>query len=236
VDGRDPFDGVERVAFAEEVSSAMRHAVRNKLAAARNAATYIQRRLSKTEAWQSDTRIQTFHGLIESELDAAGGMLDPKDALAHLFTRHAERVPASRCIREAVGHARVGTETARTVRVEAPDDAEVIVDPRELALAVRCLVENAIEATGGNGPVSVRGSREGDRFVIEVADDGPGIEESRWEDAMQAFFTTKPGHAGLGLAIARRIARRYDGAFALGSSPSGGLVARIELPTAGVQP
>jgi signal transduction histidine kinase len=214
----------------------MRHAVRNKLAAARNAATYIQRRLSKTEAWQSDARIQTFYGLIESELDAAGGLLDPKDALAHLFTRNAVRVPASRCIREAVGHARVGTDTTRSVHVEAQDDPEVIVDPRELALAVRCLVENALEATGGKGSVSVRGGRDGDRFVIEVADDGPGIEESRREDAMRAFVTTKPGHAGLGLAIARRIARRCDGVFALGTSPNGGLIARIELPTAGAQP
>lgn len=231
MDGRDPLDGVERVAFAEEVSSAMRHAVRNKLAAARNAATYIQRRLSKTEAWQSDARIPTFHGLIESELDAAGGLLDPKDTLAHVFTRHAERVSASRCIREAVAHARVGTDAAPSVRVEAPDDAEVMVDPRELTLAVRCLVENAVEATQGKGPVSVRGSRDGDRFVIEVTDDGPGIEESRREEAMRAFFTTKPGHAGVGLPIARRIARRYDGAFALGTSPSGGLVARIDLPT-----
>jgi len=236
VEGRDPLDGVERVAFAEEVSSAMRHAVRNKLAAARNAATYIQRRLSKTEAWNSDARIPTFHGLIESELDAAGGLLDPKDALAHLFTRHPERVSASRCIREAVEHARVGAEAARSLRVEAPDDAEVMVDPRELALAVRYLVENAVEATNGEGPVHVRGSRDGDRFVIEVTDGGPGIEESRREEAMRAFFTTKPGHAGVGLAIARRIARRYDGAFVLGTSPSGGLVARIELPTAAVQP
>ena len=236
MDGRDPLDGAERVAFAEEVSSAMRHAVRNKLAAARNAATYIQRRLSKTEAWQSDARIQTFHGLIESELDAAGGLLDPKDALAHVFTRHAERVPAARCIREAVQHARVGADGARSVRVEAADDAEVMVDPRELALAVRCLVENAVEATNGQGPVSVRGTPDGNRFVIEVADEGPGIEEPRREEAMQAFFTTKPGRAGVGLAIARRIARRYDGAFALGTSSSGGLIARIELPTAAVQP
>jgi signal transduction histidine kinase len=214
----------------------MRHAVRNKLATARNAATYIHRRLSKTESWQSDPRIQTFHGFIETELDAAGELLDPKGALAHIFTRHAERVPASGCIREAVAHARVGADAARAVRVETPDDAEVNVDPRELALAVRCLVENALEATGGRGPVSVRGNGDADRFVIEVADDGPGIEESRREDAMRAFFTTKPGHAGVGLAIARRIARRYDGGLALGTSPSGGLVARLELPTAGVQP
>jgi len=236
VEQRDPLEGVEHVAFAEEVSSAMRHAVRNKLAAARNAATYIQRRLSKTEAWQIDPRIQTFHGLIESELDAAGGLLDPKDALAHVFTRHAERVPASSCVREALEHARGEADVTRAVRVEVTDDAEVIADPRELTLAVRCLVENALEATDGKGPISVRGSRMANRFAIEVADDGPGIEESRREDAMRAFVTTKPGHAGLGLAIARRIARRYDGGFTLGTSPGGGLVARIELPIAGVQP
>jgi signal transduction histidine kinase len=214
----------------------MRHAVRNKLATARNAATYIHRRLSKTEAWQSDPRIQTFHGFIETELDAAGELLDPKESLAHLFKRHAERVPASRCVREAVEHTRVGADATRAVHVDATDDAEVIVDPRELALAVRCIVENALEATGGKGPVSVRARRDGERVVVEIADEGPGIAESKREEAMRAFFTTKPGHAGVGLAIARRIAQRCDGALALGTSPSGGLVARIDLPAAGVQP
>lgn len=210
----------------------MRHAVRNKIAAARNAATYIQRRLSKTEAWQSEARIQTFYGLIETELDAAGNLLDPREALAHVFTRKAERVRVSRCIREAVDHARIGSG-ATGVRIEVNEDAEVIVDPRELVLAVRCLIENAVEATRGEGHVSVIGARQDARVVIEVGDDGPGIDETKREEVLGAFFTTKPGHAGLGLNMARRIAGRYDGELALGASAAGGLVASIELPSAG---
>jgi signal transduction histidine kinase len=231
-DGWDPLEAVERVAFAEEVSSSMRHAVRNKIAAARNAATYMQRKLSKTDAWQSEARIQTFHELIGTELDAAGLLLDPKDLLAHLFTRHPERVRVSRCAGEAVHRARVGAG-ASTVLVDTSDDAEILVDPRELALAIRCLVENAVEATRGEGHVSVRGSREDGRVVIEIVDDGPGIVESQRQEALRPFFTTKPGHAGLGLGIATRIARRYEGELALGTSAKGGLVASIMLPVAG---
>jgi C4-dicarboxylate-specific signal transduction histidine kinase len=230
VDRRDPLEAVERVAFAEEVSSSMRHAVRNKIAAARNF-MYIQRKLSKTDPSKSEPRIRTLHALIDTQLDAAGQLLDPEDALAHLFTRRAERVRVSRCVRDAVDHARVGPRSS-AVRVDVGEDAEMFVDPRELALAIRCLVENAVEATGGKGHVSVGGSREDGRVIIQVVDDGPGIVEAQRIEALRPFFTTKPGHAGLGLSIATRIARRYHGELALGTSAKGGVAGTIALPMA----
>jgi signal transduction histidine kinase len=227
VNRRDPLSGVEQVAFAEEVSSVVRHTARNKIAAARNAATYIQRRLSKTEDWRKDARIQTFYELMEKELDSVGELLDPRESLGHFFTRQIESVAADRCIREAVDAARVDGPTPPVVRAEARE-GNVTVDSRELTLGIRCLVENAIEA--GAGVVEISGALAQDRYAIEVSDDGPGIPESRREEALQPFFSTKPGHPGLGLGVARRVARRYGGALSLGTSRLGGLSVVVRLP------
>ena len=224
---RDPLSGVEQVAFAEEVSSVVRHSARNKLAAARNAGTYIQRRLSKTEEWRQEARIQTFYELMVKELDGVGELLDPRESLDHFFTRRIERVAADGCIRQAIDATRVDDPSRDLVRTDA-GEGHVSADARELALAIRCLVENALEA--GGRVVEVSGTLAQDRYGIEVSDDGPGIPESSRELALTPFFTTKADHAGLGLGVARRIARRYGGELSLGTSRLGGLSAVLKLP------
>jgi signal transduction histidine kinase len=224
---RDPLSGVEQVAFAEEVSSVVRHSARNKLAAARNAGTYIQRRLSKTEEWRQEARIQQFYDLMVKELDGVGELLDPRESMDHFFTRRIERVAADGCIRQAVDTARADDPSRDVVRADARE-GHVSADARELSLGIRCLVENAIEA--GAGVVEVSGELAEDRYVIEVSDDGSGIPESSRELALTPFFTTKADHAGLGLGVARRIARRYGGELSLGTSRLGGLSAILKLP------
>jgi CheY-like chemotaxis protein len=53
----------------------LRHDLRNRLAAARNAATYIRKRLSKTDVWQSDPRLERFADVIDTEIAAANELL-----------------------------------------------------------------------------------------------------------------------------------------------------------------
>jgi two-component system, OmpR family, osmolarity sensor histidine kinase EnvZ len=76
-----------------------------------------------------------------------------------------------------------------------------------------------------------------DRFVmIHVDDDGPGIPRSRREDVFRPFTRLEPsrnvetGGVGLGLTIARDIARRHGGDVLLADSPLGGLRATLRLP------
>jgi len=71
----DHLGSAAHVAFAEELSSSMRHATRNKLAIIRNAATYIRRRVGATEAWKADPRIDMFYRMLESELEDANDLL-----------------------------------------------------------------------------------------------------------------------------------------------------------------
>ncbi len=69
--------------------------------------------------------------------------------------------------------------------------------------------------------------------MIAVDDDGPGLAPAMWEEVLQRGVRADeaaPG-SGFGLAIVRDLAELYGGSVSLGSSPAGGLRARLELPT-----
>jgi signal transduction histidine kinase len=106
---------------------------------------------------------------------------------------------------------------------------------RPLALR-RCLtnlVDNAIRY-GGRATVKVEDAA--DRLTIRVLDDGPGIPEQELEQAFEPFFrgeasrSRETGGTGLGLGIARNIARAHGGDLVLRNRPEGGLKAILTLP------
>lgn len=69
------------------------------------------------------------------------------------------------------------------------------------------LIDNAIDATGGKGHIWIHTALEGDRILVEIADDGVGIAPEIQPRIFEQFFTTKEvgKGTGLGLDIARRI-------------------------------
>ncbi|MGE3303488.1 MAG: ATP-binding protein [Hyphomonadaceae bacterium] len=106
-------------------------------------------------------------------------------------------------------------------------------DPMRLKRAIANLVSNAVKYAGA---ADVRVRRQGGAAVVEVEDRGPGIPEERIEEMFQPFRRLEPsrsratGGAGLGLAIARTIARAHGGDVTLAPRPGGGLTARLALP------
>jgi signal transduction histidine kinase len=94
------------------------------------------------------------------------------------------------------------------------------------------LIDNAVDAMGGSGTLTVTTRSEGDGVVVEVADSGPGIPADVAARAFEAFYTTKDvgKGTGLGLDIARRIVvERHGGDISIDSRP-GATVLRVRLP------
>lgn len=225
--GFDPLNSVQLFAIADETASALRHDLRNKLASVRSAEFYVRRRLRSTEAWQADPRLEELSGVIQDEMRSANELLDQRQRLRHLFTPAPARTDAGECVRRAAACTRRAAQCRVELAVEA-ETGDVVVDASELALAVRCLIENAVEALGSSGTVRVKASAQASRYIIQVEDAGAGIAEAQRAAVFDAFFTTKPGHAGLGLNIARRIAERYDGSLVLREAAAGTTIA-LEL-------
>jgi signal transduction histidine kinase len=141
---------------------------------------------------------------------------------------HIEPVDVAALARDVVALA------ARTDRSGSGDVAVVYDGPHSETFA-RCdggqmrqvlwnLVRNAVQASGAGKTVRVvvRGGREG--VDLSVEDEGPGIPDSAREKIFDAFFTTRAGGAGMGLAVVKRILDDHAGAGAriTVESPSGG--------------
>ncbi|HEX4118936.1 MAG TPA: ATP-binding protein [Rhizomicrobium sp.] len=131
----------------------------------------------------------------------------------------------------AVGKARAGGEGR--VHITAPEHLHMSVKRAALRRCLANLVDNGLKA---GRQVAVTLNRSGRYVEIAVEDDGPGIPESRREEAFRPFHrldegrNLQSGGSGLGLAIARDIARAHGGDIVLDKSTMGGLKATIRLP------
>lgn len=96
------------------------------------------------------------------------------------------------------------------------------------------LIDNAVDAAGPRGHVTITATFRGDAVVVRVADNGPGIPEEHRPRVFDPFFTTKPvgRGTGLGLDLARRIVLLHHGDIDFTSQP-GKTVFRVRLPIGG---
>jgi PAS domain S-box-containing protein len=102
----------------------------------------------------------------------------------------------------------------------------------ELNQAWTNLIDNAIDAMGGQGTLTIRTYREGEQATVAIADNGPGIPEEIQSRIFDPFFTTKDvgQGTGLGLDVVRRIVTvRCDGQINFSSRP-GETVFRVRIP------
>lgn len=107
-----------------------------------------------------------------------------------------------------------------------------------LALALRGVLKNAVEAAGAGGRVELRVSRDGQDCSIEVRDQGTGMPARVLERVGEPFFTTKdPGQGmGLGLFVARALCEQIGGRLEIESVEGLGTTVRMNVPLDGQGP
>ncbi|MBI2391606.1 MAG: response regulator [Deltaproteobacteria bacterium] len=130
-------------------------------------------------------------------------------------------------LRRSLGpHARLVTRRGGPARVHA--------DPAQLEQVVLNLVVNARDALPAGGTVHLETSTRvrNDRawFVVEVRDDGVGMDAQTRARALEPFFTTKANRPGLGLAMVYGIVTQSGGEVDVQSTPSEGTTVTVWLP------
>jgi signal transduction histidine kinase len=123
-----------------------------------------------------------------------------------------------------------GIAAARQVTVEARTDgpAPACCDPRKVLQVLTNLLQNALDAAPPGGRVTIVTAPG----RIRVIDDGPGVPAAVGDRAFEAGVSSKARGTGLGLTIARTLARQHGGELRLGPRSDGrrGAEAVVQLP------
>jgi signal transduction histidine kinase len=126
----------------------------------------------------------------------------------------------------------------RDVRIDKPADGESLPargEFRRVLQVMMNLLVNAIRYSPEGGMIWIRPERDGDTARVTVADLGKGIapeDQARIFDKFERVDPTEPGGTGLGLYIARRLARAMGGDLAVESAPGQGARFTLTLPAA----
>ncbi|MEO9786911.1 MAG: ATP-binding protein [Aurantimonas coralicida] len=148
------------------------------------------------------------------DVDGAPTPVELRDMLADLLTDQAARL------------------TAKGGRLDLDaslSDIQISANPTLLALALRNLVENAVNHSPEGGTVRI--ARRGEAILVE--DEGPGLPEDELARATERFFRGRNRVAvgsGLGLSIVAQCAERLGGTLSLANRDEGGLRATLGVP------
>jgi signal transduction histidine kinase len=127
-----------------------------------------------------------------------------------------------------------GMAQERAVALEVTTPALLArCDPRKVKQVLINLVQNALDAAPRGSVVTLAGGPRGDGgCVLQVLDRGRGLEPALGTRVFEPGVTSKPAGSGLGLTIARSLARQHGGDLALEARSGGGTAAVLTLPGA----
>ena len=212
-----------RLSAKTELAAALAHQIRTPLAAAMLHTSNLATRLGQSApaAGRALESMRELERLVEDMLTyARGGQLD------------VDEFPLPSLLERLRAHV-VANTPGSAFRLELDDDgADVtLVGNADALLSILLnLVNNARTATNGCGRVTVRSALHDDRVAITIEDDGPGIPAHEAERVFEPFHTTTAGGTGLGLAVARSIARAHHGELTLDPDHTGGARFVLKLP------
>jgi signal transduction histidine kinase len=182
----------------------------------------------------SADRIRRVEAMTMTEMGRVERLLDDLLALARLDEAAGlsrRRVDAASLLRD-LSRGSAGAETT----VGELAEGTIEIDPDLIAQVVRNLLSNARRHAGPAGRVALSARVEGNRLVVSVDDDGPGIPAEQRERVFARFHRSEAsrdrasGGSGLGLGIARSIVAAHGGRIWVDDSPLGGARLSFELP------
>ena len=153
------------------------------------------------------------------------------------FARMPKPVFRSENLHDIVGHAVFLFEVAHPdisfSYEQGKGSAILISDRRQLGQAITNILKNAAESIeerrnfdDAKGKISVFLSRDDDRIVVRVQDNGSGLPADR-DRILEPYITSRSTGSGLGLAIVKKIIEEHFGEIELTDAPDGGAIVKL---------
>ncbi|HEY2745783.1 MAG TPA: ATP-binding protein [Polyangia bacterium] len=216
----------ERHAF-ERLVRVLGHEINNSLAPIRSIAASLRGRARNPKPDDGEFATDLSSGLevIERRAEALGRFMSSYARLMRLPPPRLAAIDVGAWVRRVVA-----LEKRRPVALAAGPEASVRADGDQLDQLLINLVRNAVDAAAEtDGAVEVSWETRGDRIVVRVRDEGPGLSDTR--NLFVPFFTTKADGSGIGLVLSRQIAENHGGTLTLQDRDDRrGCEARLTLP------
>ncbi|WP_417435527.1 sensor histidine kinase [Hoeflea sp.] len=224
-----------KLAALGQMSTALSHEYNQPLAAIRSYADNALRFLDKGALSEVSGNLSRINGLVERMAELSRTLLS--------FSRKPGAtigpVPLGTVVDEALLLARPRARAAGVASIRVGDGVagvHVLGGRIRLGQVFVNLVNNAVDALSGQADawVEIDARREGDRVVVTVIDNGPGVEPEQLPKVFEPFFTTKGvGEGiGIGLSIVDNIIRDFGGTIMVVNRPEGGACFTINLQAA----
>jgi len=239
----------QRASAWQEVARRMAHEIKNPLTPIQLSAERIQKRFERTghadgpvgkrinDKGPIGDVVHESTATIIREVSSLKAMVDEFTRFARLPEVRLASVNIEEVIEQAIATWDVGSAGVRLQPELGADLPQVSGDAEQLKRVLINLMENAAEAfppeqSDREVRIYARYDAARDIVVIEVADNGPGIEPSNLQKLFQPYFSTKGRGTGLGLAIVQRIIADHKGRIHAAQNQPRGAKFIIELPTA----
>lgn len=215
----------EKLAALGYLSAGMAHEIRNPL---NSISLFIQLMRQNTH----DPELLDYQGKILKEVDRIDTIIRKL-----LDASHRSRTVRSDVRLDCVADSAIEVFSpqieARKIAVERlyrVVPSPIKADPSEVEQIFTNLFLNALDEMQDGGRLSLSISEENRRVVVMVGDSGGGIPDEILPNIFEPFYSTKLLGTGMGLPVARRIARIYDGTLGIESTGPEGTVFRLEFP------
>jgi signal transduction histidine kinase len=217
----------EKMMALGELSAGIAHEIRNPLFALRNDLDYLQRN------YTGGADQEEVYGSMESGLRRLGTIVDAvlRYARPHRpeYGMHTAQELLDRCL-ALLGKQLSNRQVQLSVEL-APDLPAFEMDIHKMEQVFVNLLTNALKAmAGGGGHVRITGRLQGEHVVLEVADDGRGIDAEDLPRIFDPFFTRSSSGTGLGLTIVKRFLDQHHGTIDVTSEPGRGTTFTLHLP------
>ncbi len=216
--------------------SAVSHDLRTPLAAAKVAVSSLRAEDVAFSAQDTAELLATIEESIDQLTALVGNLLDSSRLAAGVIHPDLRRVYLEETVQRAlvsIGKGATGFYRSAIDRVKVDvGDAVVMADAGLLERVFANLIDNALRYAP-NCVVRVNAGRVGDRVLVNVIDEGPGIPKGTEDQIFEAFQRLgdhdNTTGVGLGMSVARGFVEAMGGTIAAGDTPGGGLTVVVDL-------
>ena len=215
-----------KLAVVGEMSSVIAHEVRTPLGILRSSAQMLKREPSISDEGRE------LLGFIESETERLNRLVSAMLDTARPRAPSYGDVDLHTVIEKSV--AMLGGQVQKKGVVVAQSllarDPVIECDEEQMTQVLLNLLMNGLQILGHGGRIEIVTSDDVQNIILEIADDGPGIQPEERSRIFEAFFFKREGGIGLGLAIVQQILVSHGGDIEASESKLGGALFRIRLP------